>query len=246
MQLLIYFLIAYIVIAYVVPFITTLIQKLLYYVKIAIICRKYKYKMVSPLLKWLFSSVSNADPEMFIKTDKAVFSIKNYGFYKKPNQYIFFDKYNIEIHVVRMLPVLFMWLGYSVIKNIRISGINYNNADNYFNDDLPVFNIMLFCPRCIGALRLEGRISAYSDKEHVNTFKVFGRIILKTKFMSGDTSYNPIPPTENIEIIELFNGDLVYGAYIFNSKSFIKKCLQPSSDLLNRMPIDSIESYLES
>ena len=77
MQLLIYFLIAYIAIAYVIPFLTTLIQKLLYYVKIAIVCRKYKYKMVSPLFKWLFSSVRNADPEMFIKTDKAVFSLNN-------------------------------------------------------------------------------------------------------------------------------------------------------------------------
>lgn len=240
MKFVLYFLIAYIVIFNIIPSITTLIRKLFYYLEVQNICKKNKYIMVSSLRRWLFSSIRKDNPEMFIKTEKAIYSIKNYGFYKTPNYYVLLDRNNIEIQVVRMI----FWIGFAFLKSIKIKNINYTNADKYFGEhNLPVINIILFCPKCAKAIKLTGN-SAISYVEYVNTqntFKIFGKVILKVRsiiknpYVAGLGVDNPVYGIKGVEGINLSNGDMVHGAYIYNIKSFIRERLCSSDMLVHSM-----------
>ena len=248
MKLLAYFISAYIFIAYIIPFITTLFKKLFYFIKIKNICKKCNYKIISSILKWLFSSVRNEIPEMFIKTEKAVYSIKNYGFYKKPNYYVFHDKNNIEIQIIRRI----YWIGYVIIKNIKIRNVNYDNANKYFGEhNLPVIDIMLFCPKCAGAVKLQGdSIASYVNYVNTqNAFKIFGKIILKIRHLlvnpySGFTKYEPVPKIKGVESVELSNGDMFGGAYIYNAKSFINRRLLSSDELVDNVIEESMKKFI--
>jgi len=250
MKLIVYFLIAFIVFAYIVPFITTLIIKLFYYIKIKKVCKICKYTIVSSLAGWLFSSVRANNPEMFIKTEKAVYSIKNYGFYKKPNYYVFYDKNNVEVQIIRRI----YWIGYVIIKNIKIRNVNYTGAEKYFGENiLPVINITLFCPKCVGAVKLQGEKSSASYANHVNTqnaFKIFGKTVLKLRNIVVDPysaagRYDPVPnQVKGVEYGDLSNGEAIYGSYIYNVKSFINRRLLTSDEMVDNVIQEDLKKFV--
>ena len=235
MKLVIYFLVAYIINFQVIPIITTFIKKSFYYKKIKNICKVNNYTMISNYLIWIFSSVKNEDPEMFIKTDKAIYSIKNYGFYKTPNYFVFLDKNTVEIQIVRMI----FYIGFVFLKQIKKQNTNYDEAEKHFEiSKFPVINIILFCPKCVQLITLVGN-SLLTYKNYVNTkctFKIFKipilkmRSIIKSPFI-GFTDDKPVPDMKGIETVDLKNGDMIYGAYVYNIKSFMKERLN-SSDFL--------------
>ena len=249
MKLLIYILTAYIFIAYIIPFTTTLCNKLFYYIKIKNTCKKCNYKIVLSLLKWLFSSVKNKNPEMFIKTDKAVYSIKNYGFYKKPNYYVFMrNKNNFEIQIIRRI----YWIGYVILKNIKLGHVNYDCVEKYFGEhNLPVIDIILFCPKCVGAamLKFDSPTIYMNYVDMQNTFKIFGKTILKIRnlivnpYSSGTESYITVPKIRGAESVELSNGNMFDGAYIYNIKSFINRRLLSSDELVDNIIGENMKKF---
>lgn len=236
MKLAVYFLAAYILIYKIMPVIMTLVCKCFYYHKIKNVCRKNNYIMVSSFKDWIFSSVRTNNPEMFIKTEKAIYSIKNYGYYKTPNYFVFLDKNNIELQIIRMI----FWVGFAFFKSVKTQNIDYNEADKYFGEHkLPVLNIILFCPRCTQLKKLEGK-SVPSYIEYVNTknsFKIFWKTILKIRSIvknpfTGFTSDSAVPYIKGVEVKDLSNGDIIYGAYAYNIKSFIRERLLSSDRLV--------------
>ena len=249
MKLAICFLAAYILIFRIMPIITTLMHKCFYYAKIKNICKKNNYIMVSSFKKWIYSSLRNSNPEMFIRTEKAIYSIKNYGFYKTPNYFVFLNRNDIEIQIIKMI----FWIGFAFLKSIKTQNINYNEADKYFGEhNFPVINVILFCPKCAKLVKLEGK-SIPSYVEYVNTknsFKIFGKTILKIRsiFKSpfvGFTSDSAVPYIKGVEVKDLSNGDMLYGAYVYNTKSFIRERLQ-SSDRLVRSLIEENSRKFET
>ena len=249
MKLVIYFLAAYISIYKIIPVITALTHKCFYYIKIKNICRKNNYTMISSFKTWIFSSVSKDKPEMFVRTEKAIYSVKNYGFYKTPNYFVFLNKNDIEVQVIRMI----FWVGFAFLKNIRTKNINYDEADKYFGEhNLPVISIVLFCPKCAKLIKLEGK-SIHSYTDYVNSkssFKIWGRTILKIRSIIknpfiGFDSDNAVPNIKGVEIKDLSNGDMIYGAYVYNVKSFVRERLQ-SSDRLVRSLIEENSRKFET
>jgi len=241
MKLALYFFVAYILIFNVLPIITTVICKLYYYIKIKNICKQNRYIFISSLKRWLFSSIRKETPEIFIKTEKAIYSIKNYGFHKTPNYFGFINKNNIELQIIRMI----FWVGFAFLRSIKIQNINYDEANKYFEEhELPVLNVMLFCPKCVKLFKLEGKsIPSYIDYVNTkNSFKIFGKTILKIRSIIkspyiGFDSDRVVPYIKGVEIKNLSNGDMLYGAYAYNVKSFIRERLQ-SSDRLVRSLIE--------
>jgi hypothetical protein len=191
--------------------------------------------MISEYLNWLFSSVKKDNPEMFIKTDKAIYSIKNYGFYKTPNYFVFLDKNTVEIQTITMI----LYIGFAFLKHIKLKKTNYNEVEKHFEiSKLPIINVILFCPKCTQLITLEGN-SLLTYKNYVDTkcsFKIFGKTILmvrsiiKSPFV-GFTADKPVPNIKGVAVIDLKNGDMIYGSYVYNVKSFIKERLN-SSDLI--------------
>jgi len=249
MKLAVYFFAAYILIYRITPVIATFTRKCFYYVKIKNVCKKNNYTMVSSFKKWVFSSIRNNTPELFIKTEKAIYSVKNYGFYKTPNYFVFMNKNDIEIQIIRMI----FWVGFAFLKNIKIQNINYKEADKYFGEHkLPVINVILFCPKCAKLIKLEGN-SIFSYRDYVNaknSFKIFGKTILKIRSIIkspfiGFDSDNAVPDIKGVEVKNLSNGDMVYGAYAYNIKSFIRERLQ-SSDRLVRSIIEENSRKFET
>jgi len=228
-KLFIYFIIACIILMYIVPFVMTLMKKWFYYIKIKRICKKHNYKMVSSLTKWLFSSIRSSEPEMFIQTEKAIYSIKNHGFYKHSAYYVAQDKNTIEIQIIRLI----FYIGFAFLKHIKINTIKYDSANQYFdNPNLPVIHIMLFCPKCVGLVKLNGKTAQYSKYvEDCYTFKFFGKSIVKVKSIhinpyGGFMKYQPVPNLTDLETINLSNGDMLYSSYVYNIKSIYQPTLE--------------------
>ena len=144
-----------VLIYYVYPFMRFIFIKLHCYLMIKNICDENEYNIKAKLIDFIFPSKKNTAPDMAIKIDDTIYAIRILGYFRRPMKYIFFSKNSYVVQ--KMTYLFFRGLSSSGILAVAdLSGNMHNKyildmdldvVRNYFDEDLKIKQIMLFCPK---------------------------------------------------------------------------------------------------